>query len=283
MPKRLILEKNDLLENPIQGIEILFDDLKWDVSIKKPTIDGKEYSIEMNLSIIFTENYPFRSPIFECDKRTFLKDALVCYSEYISNNWLPTKKVRVLIPNLLEFLEKFNDYSSKLLKELKEPPPHIISFISNQFTIEHLERINDIGKIYFVEETQNDYTWEALILGPKGTPYEGGKFILGIFIPKILKKSEKLISFRYKTKMFGVGVKESGEICSCITGQLRFLHSNFAEINFSKQLKQIISYLHPSSWSNTSCDYNEEFLLRWKQELFEKAQYYTELYAMDNK
>jgi ubiquitin-conjugating enzyme E2 D/E len=57
----------------------------------------------------------------------------------------------------------------------------------------------------------NLFEWEAVILGPVGTPYEGGVFYLNISIPSNYPFKPPNVIF--KTKIYHPNINSSGSIC----------------------------------------------------------------------
>lgn len=57
----------------------------------------------------------------------------------------------------------------------------------------------------------NLFEWEAVILGPIGTPYEGGVFNLNISIPSNYPFRPPTVIF--KTKIYHPNINSSGSIC----------------------------------------------------------------------
>ena len=55
------------------------------------------------------------------------------------------------------------------------------------------------------------YNWDIVLMGPKGTPYEGGKFNLSVSIPKEYPFEPPKVNF--KTKIFHPNINLGGEIC----------------------------------------------------------------------
>ena len=57
----------------------------------------------------------------------------------------------------------------------------------------------------------NLFEWESVILGPIGTPYEGGVFNLSISIPSNYPFKPPIVIF--KTKIYHPNINSSGSIC----------------------------------------------------------------------
>lgn len=57
----------------------------------------------------------------------------------------------------------------------------------------------------------NLFEWEAVILGPIGTPYEGGVFNLSISIPSNYPFKPPMVIF--KTRIFHPNINSAGNIC----------------------------------------------------------------------
>jgi ubiquitin-conjugating enzyme E2 D len=143
---------------------------------------------------------------------------------------------------------------TKELQEIKKDPPMNIS----------AGIIND-----------NLFEWEAVLLGPTETPYEGGVFILNIHIPKDYPMKPPNILF--KTKIYHPNINSTGSIC------LDILKSNWSpSLTLSKLLLSICSLLNDPNCDDPlvpdiAREYKEEY------ELFLKnAKEWTQYYAIHN-
>ena len=70
---------------------------------------------------------------------------------------------------------------------------------------------NDIPNLSASPICNNLFEWEAVILGPIGTPYEGGIFNLNISIPSNYPFKPPIVIF--KTKIYHPNINSSGNIC----------------------------------------------------------------------
>lgn len=70
---------------------------------------------------------------------------------------------------------------------------------------------SDIPNISVGPINDNLFEWEAVILGPIGTPYEGGVFNLNISIPSNYPFKPPIVIF--KTKIYHPNINSSGSIC----------------------------------------------------------------------
>ena len=73
---------------------------------------------------------------------------------------------------------------------------------------------NNIPNISANLINNNILQWNATILGPIGTPYEGGVFNLNISIPKLYPFENPKIIFT--TKIYHPNIDSNGNICSDI-------------------------------------------------------------------
>ncbi len=95
---------------------------------------------------------------------------------------------------------------------------------------------NDVSNLSAGPVNDNLYEWEAVILGPTETPYEGGVFNLSISIPSNYPFKPPIVTF--KTKIYHPNINSSGSIC------LDILKSQWSPaLTISKILLSICSLL----------------------------------------
>lgn len=95
---------------------------------------------------------------------------------------------------------------------------------------------NDIPNLSAGLVGENLFEWEAVILGPIETPYEGGIFNLNISIPSNYPFKPPIVIF--KTKIYHPNINSSGNIC------LDILKSQWSpSLTISKILLSICSLL----------------------------------------
>jgi ubiquitin-conjugating enzyme E2 D/E len=143
---------------------------------------------------------------------------------------------------------------TKELQEIRKDPPLNIS----------AGPIND-----------NLFEWEAVLLGPTETPYEGGVFILNLHIP--LDYPMKPPNILFKTKIYHPNINSTGAIC------LDILKSNWSpSLTLSKLLLSICSLLNdPNCDDPLVPDIAKEY--KQNHQLFIKnAKEWTQYYAVHN-
>ena len=95
---------------------------------------------------------------------------------------------------------------------------------------------NDIPNISAGLKNGNLYEWEAVILGPDGTPYSNGVFHLNVSISSDYPFKPPIVIF--KTKIYHPNINSAGNIC------LDILKNNWnASLTISKILLSICSLL----------------------------------------
>ena len=71
---------------------------------------------------------------------------------------------------------------------------------------------NEDHSVFVISPKENKITnWEGYIIGPKDTPYEGGKFNINITFTSDYPYNPPLILF--KTKIYHPNINENGAIC----------------------------------------------------------------------
>ena len=94
---------------------------------------------------------------------------------------------------------------------------------------------NDIPNISAGLKDDNLYEWEAVILGPENTVYEGGVFYVNISIPEKYPFVPPIVIF--KTKIYHPNINSAGNIC------LDILKNNWnSALTISKVLLSICSF-----------------------------------------
>jgi len=143
---------------------------------------------------------------------------------------------------------------TKELQEIRKDPPLNIS----------AGPIND-----------NLFEWEAVLLGPTETPYEGGVFILNIHIP--LDYPMKPPNILFKTKIYHPNINSTGAIC------LDILKSNWSpSLTLSKLLLSICSLLNDPNCNDPlvpdiAKEYKNDYQL-----FIKNAKEWTQYYAIHN-
>ena len=81
----------------------------------------------------------------------------------------------------------------KELNKLQQYPPSFCTIVSSN------------------TDDYNPYLWKVIYNGPQDTPYEGGKFIVNISIPKQFPFKPPSITF--ETKIFHYNISNDGVVC----------------------------------------------------------------------
>ena len=131
---------------------------------------------------------------------------------------------------------------------------------------------NDISNISAGPINGNLYEWQAFILGPIGTPYEGGIFKLNISIPPNYPFKSPIVIFT--TKIYHPNINLAGNIC------LDILKDHWSPaLTISKVLLSICSLLSDPN-PNDPLVSDIANVLKTNPELYNKtAREWTQLYA----
>lgn len=118
----------------------------------------------------------------------------------------------------------------------------------------------------------NLFEWEAVILGPVETPYEGGVFTLSISIPSNYPFKPPIIIF--KTKIYHPNINSSGNIC------LDILKSQWSPaLTISKILLSICSLLSDPNPNDPLVPEIANLLKNNPDEYIKTAKSWTIMYA----
>ena len=119
----------------------------------------------------------------------------------------------------------------------------------------------------------NMYLWDAVILGPTGTPYAGGIFKLEIHFPTDYPfKSPKVV---FNTKIYHPNISPSGAIC------LDILKNNWSPaLTISKVLLSICSLLSDANPSDPLVPEVADIYVKDRARYDDTARLWTNLYAM---
>jgi ubiquitin-conjugating enzyme E2 D len=119
---------------------------------------------------------------------------------------------------------------------------------------------------------ENLFEWEALLVGPKDTPYEDGCFKLEILIPHDYPIKPPNVIF--KTKIFHPNINHNGNIC------LDILKTNWSpSLTISKILLSICSLLNDPNIEDPLVPDIANMYLKNKKEYFKTAREWTSIHA----
>jgi ubiquitin-conjugating enzyme E2 D/E len=119
----------------------------------------------------------------------------------------------------------------------------------------------------------NMYLWDAVILGPTGTPYAGGVFKLEIHLPVSYPFHAPKVVFN--TKIYHPNISPSGAIC------LDILKNNWSPaLTVSKVLLSICSLLSDANPSDPLVPEVADIYVKDRQRYDATARLWTEKYAM---
>lgn len=124
-------------------------------------------------------------------------------------------------------------------------------------------------------DDSNLLVWEAILIGPTETPYEGGRFKIQLMFDDEYPHSPPEVKFL--TKIYHPNVNNTGQIC------LNILRNDWKPTLSARTVLLSISSLLGSPNAEDPLDVNVATLYKRNRELFYKtAQEWTSMYAMDN-
>ena len=116
------------------------------------------------------------------------------------------------------------------------------------------------------------FQWNATIIGPIGSPYEGGIFTLLIEFPVDYPFKPPKVSF--KTRIYHCNINTAGNIC------LDILKDQWSPaLTISKVLLSICSLMDDPNPNDPLMIDIADLYINNKDMFIEKAKYYTNLYA----
>ena len=132
---------------------------------------------------------------------------------------------------------------------------------------------NPLPNISISHSKDDVYKWKASILGPEGSPYEGGVFYLNIVIPTNYPFSPPKIMF--ETMVFHCNIGSSGDIC------LDLLKEKWSPaLTITKLLLCICSLLDDPNPNDPMVLSSAELYKKDRKEYNRKAKDFTQKYAM---
>ena len=121
-------------------------------------------------------------------------------------------------------------------------------------------------------KNDNLFQWEAILIGPEDTPYNGGVFYLDIYIPSDYPIKPPNVIFR--TKIYHPNINSSGNIC------LDILKNSWnPSLTISKILLSICSLLNDPNTEDPLVPDIANLFNENKQLYFDTAKTWTTLYA----
>jgi ubiquitin-conjugating enzyme E2 D/E len=131
---------------------------------------------------------------------------------------------------------------------------------------------NDIPNLSAGPINDNLFEWGAVILGPVGTPYEGGVFNLDISIPSNYPFKPPIVIF--KTKIYHPNINNAGNIC------LDILKTQWSPVlTISKILLSICSLLSDPNPNDPLVPDIANLLKNEPTMYFKTAKEWTNIYA----
>jgi ubiquitin-conjugating enzyme E2 D/E len=119
----------------------------------------------------------------------------------------------------------------------------------------------------------NMYLWDAVIMGPTGTPYAGGVFKLEIHFP--MDYPFKPPKLTMKTKMYHPNISSSGAIC------LDILKNNWSPaLTISKVLLSLCSLFSDANPNDPLVPEVADIYVKDRARYDATARFWTEKYAM---
>ena len=132
---------------------------------------------------------------------------------------------------------------------------------------------NDIPNLSAGPINGNLFEWDAVILGPISTPYEGGVFNLNISIPSNYPFKPPIVIF--KTKIYHPNINSSGSIC------LDILKNQWSPaLTISKILLSICSLLSDPNPNDPLVPDIANILKNNPEIYYQTAKEWTNIYAL---
>ena len=119
------------------------------------------------------------------------------------------------------------------------------------------------------------FHWQATIMGPEGTPYQGGVFELRIDFPQDYPFKPPNIIFT--TRIYHCNINSNGNIC------LDILKEQWSPaLTISKVLLSICSLMNDQNPNDPLDSDAAELYLKNHSKFLEQATFYTTMYASNN-